>query len=223
MKTLFLTGGTGEIGAAILEKFKKQNYTVLAPNRLELDLQSSAAVDNYLKELNVTVDSFVHCAGFNTPKPFSELSEDDVRNTFQINAFSFYSLSHHLVKHNLLKNPGSIVAISSIYGDFSRKGRFAYSASKHALNGMVKTLALELGEKNIKVNAVSPGFVDTKMTSKNNSAATIEDFKKRIPLGRLAAVEDIAEVVYFLSANNNYINGQCIIADGGYSVGGFQS
>ena len=169
------------------------------------------------------VDMFIHCAGFNNPKPIAELTEKDIQITFNINALSFYTISRFLAKNFMLKKHGNIVGISSLYGDFSRKGRLAYSAAKHALNGMIQTLALELGPYNVKVNAVAPGFVDTQMTRKNNSAETIENFKRKIPLARLANPSDIANVVYFLcSPQNNYINGQCIIVDGGFSAGGFQ-
>ena len=221
MQTVLLTGSTGDIGEAILKKFQDQNYYVIAPHRKELDLQQLDSIDSFFSSLKNSVDIFIHCAGFNDPKLILDLSLAEVQKTFQINAFSFYTMCQQLLKKGM--TAGSIVAISSLYGEFSRKGRLAYAASKHALNGMVKTLALELGEKNIKVNSVSPGFVDTKMTRKNNSDDVIESFKRKIPLGRLAKTTDIAEVVYFLcSPLNNYINGQCILVDGGFSAGGFQ-
>lgn len=223
MKTLFLTGATGEIGGAILKKFKTLDYNVIAPSRNELDLRESVSIKQFLSNFTNQIDVYVHCAGFNNPKVFEQLTDDDIQCTLQVNAFSFANICQYFLKNKLINQNGSILAISSIYGEFSRKGRFAYSASKHALNGMVKTLALELGPSNIKTNAVLPGFVDTKMTRKNNSVEVIESFKKKIPLRRLATSMDIAEIVYFLcSPNNNYINGQCIIADGGYSIGGFQ-
>ncbi len=88
---------------------------------------------------------------------------------------------------------------------------------------MIKTLAIDLGRLNIKVNAVSPGFVDTSLTRNNNSLAKIRSFKQKIPLGRLANTDDIAEVAYFMcSLENRYITGQQIIVDGGYTVGGFE-
>ena len=114
--------------------------------------------------------------------------------------------------------------ISSIYGFPARNGRLPYVASKHALVGIAKTLAIELGPSNILVNAVSPGYVDTKMTSANNDAATIERFRAGIPLGRLAEPAEIADVVAFLcGGGNRYLTGQDIVVDGGYSIGGFQS
>jgi 3-oxoacyl-[acyl-carrier protein] reductase len=121
------------------------------------------------------------------------------------------------------RKSGHIVAISSLYGAFSRSKRSAYSASKHALNGLVKAMSIELAPDNVLVNTLSPGFVDTKLTRKNNTADMIHEFKEKIPLGRLASVEDISAVAFFLcSEKNTYITGQDIVVDGGYSVGGFQ-
>lgn len=223
MKTLLLTGATGDIGAAIAEKFQNENYRVISPGRAELDLQTDASIGKFMSTINVTVDAYVHCAGLNDPKLLADLTSVDLQKTFQVNTFSFYSICQHLLKNFTQGQAASIVAISSLYGDISRKGRLAYSSSKHALNGMVKTLALELGAHQIKVNGVAPGFVDTKLTRKNNTDEVIASFKKKIPLARLATTDDIANVVYFLcSPLNSYINGQCIIVDGGYSVGGFQ-
>lgn len=224
MKTLFLTGATGEIGQAIALKFGAQGYEVLGPNRTEMDLASPEVMQPYLKKLKDPIDAFVHCAGISNPKLAKDLSLEEITQTFQVNTFSFYALTHHLIKQQLLNNHAAIIAISSIYGLMTRKGRLAYSATKHALNSMVKTLALELGEQQIRVNGVAPGFVDTKMTRRNNNAETLAAFKKFIPLNRLASVHDIANVVYFLSSDENtYINGQCIVVDGGYSIGGFQA
>lgn len=224
MQTVLLTGATGDIGGAILKKYSDEGCRVIAPDRKTLDLASQDSIRNYMSSLSEEIDVLVHCAGFNNPKLMGELSEADISSVFQVNTLSFYSMSHYLLKNFMKKKSGSIIGISSIYGDFSRKGRLAYAASKHALNGMIKTMALELGQHNVKVNGVSPGFVDTKLTSKNNSVQIIENLRKKIPLGRLASVEDIASVVYFLSSSqNNYINGQCLVVDGGYSVGGFQN
>ena len=87
---------------------------------------------------------------------------------------------------------------------------------------MVKNLSLELAPKKILVNSVSPGFISTKMTFKNNTEEKINDFKSKIPLSDLGDPNDIASIVYYLCTENNYITGQNIVVDGGYSVGGFQ-
>lgn len=223
MQTLLITGGTGEIGKAIVERFSAEKFNIIAPARTELNLEDNASVEKFLHQLNATVDVFVHCAGFNSPKLIADIALTDIEKTMQINAMSFYKICHDLVKNKKLNSNAFILGVSSIYGFLARKGRFSYSASKHCLNGMVKTLALELGGQNIKVNTVAPGFVDTRMTRQNNDEKTIEGFKQKIPLGRLAMPMDIAEVAYFLcSPANRFLTGQEIVVDGGYSIGGFE-
>ena len=98
-----------------------------------------------------------------------------------------------------------------------------YVISKHGLIGFVKTLAIELGSIGATVNAVTPGYINTKMTSKNNTPETIEKIVKGIPVGRMGTPEEIADAVAFLaSEQNTYINGHDLVVDGGYSIGGFQ-
>lgn len=223
-RTLFLTGGTGEIGSAIASRFREAGYHVLAPSRAEMDLEQEQTIQHWLDSLgSQRIDVFVHCAGFNTPKTIADIERRDIEKTLQINAMSFYTLCHGLIRKAHLQPGGAILGISSIYGFLVRKGRFSYSASKHCLNGMVKTLAIELGPKNIRANILAPGFVDTRMTRQNNSETVIEGFRQKIPLGRLAEPADIAEVAWFLcSPDNRYLTGQEIVVDGGYSIGGFE-
>jgi 3-oxoacyl-[acyl-carrier protein] reductase len=223
MKSLLLTGATGGIGAAIHTTFQARGYHVLAPARTAMNLNDEESIKHYLAQLSEEIDVFIHCAGINNPKCLDELTEIDIQQTFQINALSFYTICKFLGKEFRQRQSGHILGVSSIYGSYSRKGRLAYVASKHALNGMVKSLAIELGASNIKVNAIAPGFIDTALTRNNKSPAVIAGFKNKIPLARLGTPQDIAEIAFFLcSEQNNYINGQCIIADGGYSAGGFQ-
>ncbi len=222
MKTLLITGGRGDIGQAIIDQFKHSGYEIVSPNRTELDLNQPDMIADVVQQFP-EIDAFIHCAGINVPKPFVEIEPRDFSNTLMVNATSFYHVTQALIQHEKLRRDGHILAISSIYGEISRKGRFSYTVSKYCLNGMVKNLALELGKQGIKVNALAPGFVETQLTRQNNTAETIEHMKKSIPLGHLADVSDIAKAAYFLaSADNRYINGQIIIADGGYTVGGFQ-
>lgn len=221
MKTLLITGGGGEIGSAIIREFEAENYRILAPTRAEMNLGEEESINSYLKNLADKIDAFVHCAGINDPKPFEEISPSDFDKTITINARSLYIIVSHLAREKKLKPNGHILGISSIFGYIARKKRFSYVASKYCLNGMVKSLALELAGDGIKVNALSPGFVATKMTYKNNPPEVVESITKKIPLAKMAESEDIAKIAYFLcSDKNNYITGQNIIADGGYTSGG---
>lgn len=222
MKRLFLTGGSGGIGEAIKRKFEQNGYSVIAPTRAELDLSDTESVAKYFIDNTADFDVIIHSGGYNSPDLMESLPLSEVQKTIQINTLSLYEI----IKHNLdyfKSNGGYILGISSLYGIVAREGRSAYVMSKHALTGLVKTAAIELGEYNVKANTLSPGFVDTKMTRKNNDDAKIKSFEKRIPLGKLALPEDIAKTAYYLcSEENSYITGQDIVVDGGFMAGGFQ-
>jgi 3-oxoacyl-[acyl-carrier protein] reductase len=111
------------------------------------------------------------------------------------------------------------VNVGSIWAVVSKKGRGLYSAVKNGLHGITNTLALELGEYNVLVNTVCPGFTLTELTKKNNAATEIQQISDKIPLKRMAKPEEIAEFIFFLcSDNNTYITGQKICIDGGFTV-----
>lgn len=221
MKKVFITGGNGEIGSSIVEIFKNNGYEVISPNSKELDLRDSKLIDEYFNHNN-NFDIFIHCAGINNPSLIEDLDFNNIKETMQINTFSFYEILKKLMPYQKI-NGGYILAISSLYGQISKAGRTAYAMSKHALIGLIKTAAIELGRYNIKVNAISPGFVDTNLTRKNNDSNKIKFLEEGIPLGNMAKPTDIANVAYFLcSEKNTYITGQDITVDGGFICGGFQ-
>ena len=116
------------------------------------------------------------------------------------------------------KGFGRIVNISSVWSVVSRAGRISYSMSKAALNGMTRSLAVELSPYNILVNAVAPGYVLTDLTCQNNSETELETIRKTIPLQRLAEPQEIADIVAFLcSERNTYLTGQTLVVDGGFT------
>lgn len=222
MKRLFITGGNGDIGSAICSIFKNNGYEIISPNSKELNLGNIESIDKYFLSIDLEFDCFIHSAGINTPMLIEKQNIENVYKTITVNTLSFYQILQKLIPC-LKKNNGTVVAISSLYGEIGRSGRSAYVMSKHALNGLVKTAAIELGQYGIKVNSISPGFVNTSMTRKNNSLEKIQSFKEQIPIGDLANPEDIANTVYFLcSDKNTYITGQNLIIDGGFISGGFQ-
>lgn len=222
MKNVFLTGANGDIGAAIKNIFEKNGCAVTAPSRQELNLETADSIRSYFRNNPLKADVIIHCAGFNDPKKTELLTFEEVEKTAKINYMSFFEIVKTLSPYMKEVKKGHILAISSLYATSGRSGRLAYASSKHALNGAVETFACEFGEYNILVNALSPGYVNTKMTRKNNSHEKIDLLTAKIPLKKLAEPEDIAKTAFYLcSENNTYISGQNIIVDGGFSAGGY--
>lgn len=223
MRKVFILGSEGDIGSAIARKFEKEGYGIVAPGLKELDLSCYGSIEAYFAGKDISADVLVHSAGINNPKPVEEITPEDIERTHAINYKGFFLVFQKLLPSLKKSGCGHILAISSLYGTFSRKWRLPYATSKHALNGMVKTLAIELAPHGIMANTLSPGFVDTQLTRKNNKPEVIANFEAMIPAGRLAKPEEIAEVAFFLcSPANTYVTGQDIIVDGGFAAGGFQ-
>lgn len=226
MKKCLIIGGSGDIGSAIGAVFLKKNYTIVPTSSRELDLSSVVSINSFcaLHE-NSEFESIILSSAFNNPKLFKDLTYKEIEDSLNINLLGFLKVLKRMQTQFLkTKTRKNIIILSSLYSSTARDGRLTYVVSKHALEGLVKTLAIEWGPLNCFVNSVSPGYIDTQMTQKNNSPQKILEFISKIPLKRLGKPKDIAEVVYFLcSSKNSYINGQNIVVDGGYSIGGFQS
>jgi 3-oxoacyl-[acyl-carrier protein] reductase len=206
--TIFLTGGKGGIGSIISKALKEANINIIEPTSKELDLNSDFII-------NHNVDGFIHCAGVNYIKNHNDIVLEEFNNLFNINTFSFVKLCGQLKF-----TPGSnIIAIGSLYSINTKENRIQYTMSKHAMYGAVKTIALEKSLENIKVNMISPGFVDTEMTRKNNSDDRLSYLEKNLPLGLTDAWE-IANLCLYLIKNNKAITGQNILVDGGASLKG---
>lgn len=222
MKNVFITGGNGDIGSSIVNIFSSNGYNVVYPSSKELNLKNYIDIDKYFEKYGIDYDIIIHCAGVNDVNNIENLDIDNIYDTFQINTVSFFQIIKNVLPYQKI-NGGHILGISSLYGNISRAGRLPYAMSKHALIALIQTAAIELAQYNILINALSPGFVYTEMTKKNNSEERIKYIESGIPLGKLADVTDIAKTAYFLcSSDNTYITGQDIIVDGGFMCGGFQ-
>lgn len=218
-KKVFITGGSRGIGKTIKQLYKTSGAMVYAPTHKELDLSDINSVNGYLTANRyIEPDIFVHCAGINELADIHEIDQSILTRVFQVNLFSAVSLINQFATGMKARGEGKIVFISSLYAIIARERRIAYSASKNALTGLMKTLALELAPYNIMVNGVAPGYVMTEMTQKNLSAAEIEHIKKAIPTGRFQSETDIANMVLFLTSEMNCsITGQLIAVDGGFT------
>ncbi len=220
MKRVLITGGSRGIGRALAEKYKKEGYEVAVPSREELDLSDPKAADRYVKRHEgESFHVLINNAGCNLIHPFERIKDDEINQMMQINLLSPIRLIRGFLPAMKKLEFGRIVNIGSIWGVISKPGRGVYSATKHGLQGVTNTLALEAAPFHILVNTVCPGQTMTELTLKNNSPEEIGRMESEIPLGRLARPEEIADVVYFLgSEQNTYITGQQIIVDGGLTV-----
>jgi 3-oxoacyl-[acyl-carrier protein] reductase len=161
------------------------------------------------------IDLLVNNAGISKVGLFIDMTEEDFDNIVGINLKGMFNVTHNAVKQMLSLKHGSIVNISSIWGNNGASCEVIYSASKGGVNSFTKALAKELALSNIRVNAVSPGVIDTGM----NSWLTEEDveaLKEEIPMGRFGETSDVAKLVAFLcSEDSKYITGQIMTVDGG--------
>jgi 3-oxoacyl-[acyl-carrier protein] reductase len=218
MRTALVTGASRGIGAAIVTQLEKDGCKVLTPSRSEMELASSSSIAQYLASLNEDVDILVNNAGINQIATIDELELTNITSTFQVNLLAAFQLAQFLSRGMKQRKYGRIVNISSHWSVVTRNGRTSYVISKTALNGMTRSMAVELAPFNILVNAVAPGYILTDLTRQNNSPGEIEKIARTIPLKRLAAPEEIANLVAFMcSGKNTYLTGQTIVADGGYS------
>lgn len=219
---VFITGAGGGIGSAIKEIYQQNGHEVIAPRSTELDLSDIPAIKKWFAQNPASYDAIIHCAGYNHPLLTAQMPQEEFAKTINVNTASLIEI----MKANdsyFQQNGGYVVGIASLYGSISREGRAAYTSSKHALIGLVKTLALEYGRYNVLCNTVSPGFVNTIMFQTNNDAPKRAELAAKTALNRLAEPSDIARTVYFLaSPENTYLTGQDIIVDGGFMAGSYQ-
>lgn len=217
-KKVFITGASRGIGYSIAETFRKAGAEVIAPTRQELDLSSSQSVENYIeknRELDASV--FVFCAGINRCHEIEELNGSVLQEVLQVNLLSSIQILKGYVHFLKQCRYGKIIFITSLYATVTKEGRIPYTSSKHAVTGVMKTLALELAPYNICVDAVAPGYVMTDMTTQNLSEIELEEICEKIPTGRFQETQEIADIVLFLSSEKNKsITGQTINVDGGF-------
>ena len=221
-KNVLLIGAGGDIGNATFVVLSDQGWNVTTTNRTQLDLASQDSVSAFVESLDLSFCHVVFAAATNNPKLFPQIERKDIQQALDVNLVSFIEILNHVIPNMSKKGNRSITLISSLFGQTGREGRLPYSLSKHALEGATKTLAVELGSIGIRVNSISPGFIDTKLTRKNISPYQIKKLKTKIPLGSLGKPTDVANTIAFMiSEKARYITGTNIIIDGGFMAGGF--
>ncbi|WP_369049168.1 3-oxoacyl-[acyl-carrier-protein] reductase [Tenacibaculum sp. UWU-22] len=239
-KTVIITGGTRGIGRGIALEFAKQgahvaftySSSVEAATALENELkalgvqakgyQSNAANFEAAQELvkNVveafgTVDVLINNAGITKDNLLMRISEDDFDKVIEVNLKSVFNLTKAVIRPMMKQRSGSIINMSSVVGLKGNAGQANYAASKAGILGFSKSVALELGSRNIRSNVVAPGFIETEMTAKLDEKV-VEGWRNEIPLKRGGTPEDIANACVFLASDmSSYITGQTLSVDGG--------
>lgn len=239
-KTALITGASRGIGKGIAIEFAKQganvaftfNASVDAAKELEKELeafgikakgyQSNAAdfdaAQDLVKEVLQDFDSveiLVNNAGITKDNLLMRISEADFDKVIEVNLKSVFNLTKAIIRPMMKQRLGSIINMSSVVGVKGNAGQANYAASKAGILGFTKSVALELGSRNIRCNAVAPGFIETEMTDKLDSN-TVEEWRKAIPLKRGGSPSDVANACVFLGSEMSaYITGQTLHVDGG--------
>ncbi|RBW56603.1 3-oxoacyl-[acyl-carrier-protein] reductase [Tenacibaculum sp. E3R01] len=239
-KTAIITGATRGIGRGIAIEFAAQGANVAftysssvdAAKALEKELtdlgvkaigyQSNAAefdaaqelAKDVLKEFG-TIDILVNNAGITKDNLLMRISEDDFDKVIQVNLKSVFNLTKAVIRPMMKQRAGSIINMSSVVGLKGNAGQANYAASKAGILGFSKSVALELGSRNIRSNVVAPGFIETEMTAKLDEKV-VEGWRNEIPLKRGGSPKDIANACVFLASDmSGYITGQTLSVDGG--------
>ena len=235
-KNIIVTGASGGIGNSIIKKLNEAEANILASGTkieklddlkktfrkikiLKFDISQSDKVDEFIenatKELGGNLDCIINNAGITQDNLAIRMSLEEWQKVININLTSTFLMSKSAIKKMLKNKSGKIVNITSIVGHTGNLGQANYTASKAGIIAMSKSLAIEYAKKNININCISPGFIQTAMTEKLDDKFK-EAIISKIPSARLGEPDDIANAVLFLCSNQSiYINGETLHVNGG--------
>ena len=233
---VILTGATGGIGSEILNKLIKCNANVIAtgtnevklnnlkqnfPNIIikKFDISNHKLIEGFIdecnSEFNNKIDVLINNAGITKDNLSIRMKDDEWNRVIGVNLTSTFLISKNTIKKMLKNKNGKIINITSVVAHTGNLGQSNYAASKSGIVGMSKSLAIEYGKKNIKINCISPGFIKSDMTDKINEEYT-QKLREKISLGKFGIPEDVANAVIFLSSSmSDYITGETIHVNGG--------
>jgi|TARA_Y100000780_G_scaffold190087_1_gene177711 3-oxoacyl-[acyl-carrier protein] reductase len=238
-KKILITGATGGIGKALVKKFASLEGSVLATgtkieklealkkefsniNILKFDISDHSKIEEFVENVSSQLnglDVLVNNAGINVDNLSLRMKDEEWKKVIEVNLGSTFFFCKYAIKKMLKNKYGRIVNITSVVGHTGNIGQANYAASKAGINGMSKSLAIEYAKKNITINCVSPGFIQSKMT--DNIVESIKAvLTSRIPMAKLGTGEDVSNTVAFLSSDAaSYITGETIHVNGGMYMG----
>ena len=229
MKKVLVTGATGSIGEEIVKEYAKNGFFVYihynsnhqkAQNLLKeinnngelisFDIKDKESIKNSLE--NLDVDVLINNAGIIKDNLFFFMSDDEWEDVINTNLNGNFYITKIISKNMMMNKKGSIVNIASISGVSGNAGQANYSASKGGIIALTKTLCLELGRYNIRVNALAPAIIESEMTK---DIPNLKEMKKTIPLGRFGTANEVASCAYFIGVDATYISGEVLNISGG--------
>lgn len=242
-KIALITGGASGIGLAIATKFTQEGIQTIIIGRdenklnkaskklgnlchaISYDLTNLAGIPDLIKNIVKkfgTIDILVNNAGINMKKEFKDVTDEDFQKIITTNLTSVFAMSREVVKYMEKKKSGSIINISSMASQYGIPKVIAYTASKSAIEGMTRAMAVELSPKGIRVNCIAPGFIATDMSAKalNNDRERKQKVMSRTPMGYLGDPSDVADAAMYLgNGEAKYVTGVVLPVDGGNSIG----
>ena len=233
-KIVLVTGASRGIGLEAAKQFSKEGYKVIGSSRgdfnlgeligddsaisVKLDLMSKESIKSLfadLKSKDLLPAVLVNNAGITKDQLFLRMKDEDWDDVMETNLNGLFRVTKAFIKHMVKNKFGRVINISSVAGLMGNSGQVNYSSSKSAMVGFSRSLAKELGSRNITSNVIAPGFIETDMTTFLNDDEKVE-VSKNIPMKRFGTVQDVAKCIVFLASDEaNYITGQTISVDGG--------
>jgi len=215
---VFTYVSSSEKANAVVEEAEKHNVTIMAIKSNASDYNACEELVKIVLSKFPTIDILVNNAGIAKDNLLLRMSEEDFDDVMSVNMKSIFNMTKAVQKIMLKSRNGCIINLSSIVGIKGNAGQSNYAASKAAIIGFSKSIALELGSRNIRSNVVAPGYIETEMTT-NLNEETANEWKKNIPLKRSGSGSDVANVVLFLASDmSSYITGQVINVCGGMAT-----
>lgn len=245
-KVCIVTGAARGIGAAIVKKLAENGASVAFTYVSDSSAEKAAALESELSSGSVKVKAYksnasdfaqcetlvndvlkdfgkvdvcVNNAGISKDNLLLRLSPEQWEEVINVNLNSVYNMTKQVIRPMMKAKTGSIINMSSIIGMRGNAGQASYAASKAGIIGFTKSIAAELGSRNIRCNAIAPGFIETDMTHYLKEGTAADNFLKDIPLGRFGRAEEVADLTLFLASDMGaYITGQVISICGGMNI-----